>query len=251
MKKLIYPLTCLTLVGSLQAASPIISSFGTLYSNDDEDEKFVRGVAYKIQAHAQYTNPEAFPVQKQGSNVKTSAIHNLTSTDPYAFEAVLSSLSFQSSKKNPDVNSQALYVSIFTGLTVDMNGNVTSLGTFIAGSTNSIATSEPIKTMTWSFNNVLLNVGSTYQFVFTTTNTPTQLNHISRQALETRSGTNLLAETSLIGGSAEAVANANNVDPVFEMTFTTVDSGLNPEPSTAMLAALGGMCLLSRRRRRA
>jgi hypothetical protein len=52
--------------------------------------------------------------------------------------------------------------------------------------------------MTWSFNDVRLTVGATYQFVFITTDTPTLNSHVTFNALELNvpAGTADLAETA-------------------------------------------------------
>jgi len=237
------------LVGSLEAATPITSSFGTVASNTDDDQatKFVRGVEYKILSSGTYSHP---------TDITTglpNATHTLTPVGivpPGAIEATLQSLSFQTSSCTTDINKSPLYVSIFTGLTVDSNGNVTSLGTFIASSTNSQQTALRLQKLTWNFNNVLLNINSSYQFVFTTTNNPLSTSDISRQALETRYDTNLLGETKLIGGNSTAVSKATCIDPVFEMKYTVLDPNPIPEPSSAMLGALtAGLALTLRRRR--
>lgn len=251
MKLKALPILALMCGVNLHAATPIISSFGDLGpGNDDDSEQFVRGVSYKIQTHAVYTNPISTATQQA---VNKTATHTLSAFDNQATQVQLSSLSFQSSKEKGQLTTTALFVSIFSGLTVDANGSVTSLGSLVAASDNSIAlkSNKNTQKMTWNFTNVVLNVGSTYQFVFTTTATPTLSSHISVQALETRSGTNLLAETSLIGANALAVSNAANIDPVFEMNMTTRDVTPLPEPSSALLVAGAGMLLLFGARKRA
>jgi hypothetical protein len=99
--------------------------------------------------------------------------------------------------------------------------------------------------MTWSFNNVPLTVGTTYQFVFTTTSTPTLTSHVSFNALELNvpGGTANLAETELVGGNSSSVTNRGNWEPVFSMTYNAV-----PEPAAALLGGIGLFMLIRRRR---
>lgn len=220
----------------LHAATLITSSYGTVSGADDNNHAGpIRGVSYKILTTGTYTN-----------NAGTAPnVHALSATDGTATGIEFQSLTWQRSGSTTGVNSSPLYLGIFSGLTVDASGNVTSLGSFVAASTNTVSATTANQSITWSFNNVPLTVGATYQFVFITTNTPTLTTDVSFNALELNvpGGTANLAETELVGGNASSVTNRANWEPVFSMTYNAV-----PEPAAALLGGLG-LILLARRRR--
>lgn len=220
----------------LSGATLITSSYGTVSGADDNNQAGpLRGVSYKIITTGTYTN-----------NAGTAPnVHALSATDGTATSVEFQSLTWQRSGSATGVNTSALYIGIFSGLTVDGNGNVTSLGTFIGASTNTVSATTANQSMTWSFNNVPLTVGNTYQFVFTTTSTPTLTSHVSFNALELNvpGGTANLAETELVGGNSSSVTNRGNWEPVFSMTYNAV-----PEPAAALLGGIGLLMLVRRRR---
>ena len=221
---------------SLHAATLITSSYGTVSGADDNNQAGpVRGVSYKILTTGSYTN-----------NAGTAPnAHTLSATDGTATTVEFQSLTWQRSGSTTGVNTGALYIGIFSGLSVDASGNVTSIGTFMGSSTNTVSATTANQSMTWSFSNVPLTVGATYQFVFLTTNTPTLTADVSFNALELNvpGGTANLAETELVGGNASSVTNRGNWEPVFSMTYNAV-----PEPASALLGGIALILLISRRR---
>lgn len=220
----------------LHAATLITSSYGTVSGADDNNQAGpIRGVSYKILTTGTYTN-----------NAGTAPnIHALSATDGTATTVEFQSLTWQRSGSATGINSSALYLGIFSGLTVDASGNVTSIGSFKGASTNTVSATTANQAMTWSFNNVALTVGATYQFVFITTNTPTLTTDVSFNALELNvpGGAANLAETELVGGNASSVTNRGNWEPVFSMTYNAV-----PEPASALLGAFALILLIGRRR---
>lgn len=214
------------------AATSITSSYGTVSGSDDNNQAGpIRGVTYRIITTGTYTNP----------GTTAPNIHTLSATDATATQVQFQSLSWQRSSSTAMAGTW--YVSIFSGLTVDTNGNVTGLGTFMGASTNTVASPASLATMTWNFNNVLLTVGSDYQFVFTTTATPTLTSDIGAGQFELNVATNGLAETQLVAGNSTAYSSRANWEPVFSMTYNAV-----PESGAALLGSLGIMTLLRRRR---
>ena len=115
---------------------------------------------------------------------------------------------------------------------------------FVGSSSNSIASTVGANaTITYDFADLPLTNGASYQFVFTTTASPTQLSEIGSASLELKTGTNLLQETELVAGNASSYTNRAGWEPVFSMTLTSV-----PEPAAGMLAGLALLPILRRRR---
>lgn len=223
-------------------ASTIISSFGSISGVDNDNQAGpIRGVTYRILVTGTYTNPSVTQGNSGGGNSYT-ATHALSATDPSAPQVEFQSLSWQASSTTAFA-AGTYFVSIFSGLTVNSSGAVTSLGTFIDSSTNSLSAPALNSTMTWTFDNPVLNVGSDYQFVFTSTATPTVAGDVVAGQFELKTGTNLLAETSLVGGNTSGVTNRNNWEPVFSMTYNSI-----PEPTSVLLASASSLVLLRRRR---
>lgn len=221
---------------SVHGATLITSTYGTVSGADDNNQAGpIHGVSYKIITTGTYSN--------NGGTAPN--VHALSATDGAATSVEFQSLTWQRSGSTTGVNTGALYLGIFSGLTVDANGNVTSLGSFVGASTNTVSATTANQSMTWSFNNVPLTVGATYQFVFITTNTPTLTSEVSANALELNvpGGTANLAETELVGGNASSVTNRAAWEPVFSMTYNAV-----PEPAAALLGGVG-ILLLARRRK--
>ncbi|MCB1129912.1 MAG: PEP-CTERM sorting domain-containing protein [Verrucomicrobiae bacterium] len=229
-------LSLIAALAPLHAATLITSSYGTVSGTDDNNQAGpIRGVSYKILTTGTYTN-----------NAGTAPnVHALSATDGTATSVEFQNLTWQRSGSTTGVNTSALYLGIFSGLTVDASGNVTSIGSFVGASTNTVSATTANQSMSWNFNNVLLTVGSTYQFVFITTNTPTLVTDISSNALELNvpGGTANLAETELVGGNSSSVSNRAAWEPVFSMTYNAV-----PEPATALLGGIAFILLLGRRR---
>jgi hypothetical protein len=233
----LHPVSAVLLsVVPLHAATLITSSYGTVSGADDNNQAGpIRGVSYKILTTGTYTN-------NAGTAPNTQA---LSAADATATSVEFRSLTWQRSGSTTGINSSALHLGIFSGLTVDSSGNVTSLGTFVGASTNTVSATTANQSMTWSFNDVPLTVGATYQFVFITTNTPTLSSHVSFNALELNvpGGTANLAETELVAGNATTYTNRAAWEPVFSMTYNAV-----PEPASALLGGLGLILLIRRRR---
>ncbi|MCP5533269.1 MAG: PEP-CTERM sorting domain-containing protein [Akkermansiaceae bacterium] len=229
-------LSLIAALAPLHAATLITSSYGTVSGTDDNNQAGpIRGVSYKILTTGTYTN-----------NAGTAPnVHALSATDGTATSVEFQNLTWQRSGSTTGVNTSALYLGIFSGLTVDASGNVTSIGSFVGASTNTVSATTANQSMSWNFNNVPLTVGSTYQFVFITTNTPTLVTDISSNALELNvpGGTANLAETELVGGNSSSVSNRAAWEPVFSMTYNAV-----PEPATALLGGIAFILLLGRRR---
>lgn len=236
MRHLQFPLCAILAVMPLHGATLITSSYGTVSGADDNNQAGpIRGVSYKILTTGTYTN-----------NAGTAPnVHSLSATDGTATSVEFKSLTWQRSGSTTGVNTGPLYVGIFSGLTVDASGVVTALGSFMGASTNTVSATTGNQSMTWNFNNIPLTVGSTYQFVFLTTNTPTLTSHVSFNGLELNvpGGAANLAETELIGGNASSVTNRAVWEPVFSMTYNAV-----PEPASALLGGLGLILLIRRRR---
>lgn len=228
-------------------AAVITSSFGTTTGVDNDNQAGpLRGVTYKIITTGTYTNPTATGGGSGGANSYT-ATHALSATDPTATTVLLTNLTWQTSSTtatNNGFSASPLYVSVFSGLTVNSSGVVTALGTFVGSSSNSIASTVGTNAaISYDFADLTLTNGTSYQFVFTTTATPTQLSEIGYASLELKTGTNLLQETELVAGNASGYTNRAGWEPVFSMTFTSV-----PEPTASLLAGLGLLHLLRRRR---
>lgn len=227
--------SALTLAASANAATLITSSFGTTTGSDDDNQAGpIRGVAYQIITTGTYSVPSV----TQGGYTAT---HALSATDTVATQVQFQSLTWQRSSST--AMSGTFYVAIADGLTVDSNGNVTNIGTILGVSTNSITDPASNAAMTWSFNNTLLNVGSTYQFVLTNTANPTVAADFVSGQFELKTATNLLTETTLIAGNNSAFTNRTGWEPVFSMTYNAI-----PEPSAALFGGLGMLALLRRRR---
>lgn len=215
--------------GATQAVT-IVSSYGTTSgANDNNQAGPIRGVTYKIITSGTYTNPNG---------------HTLSASDPTATTVQLSNLKWQTSSSGNGFTASALFVSVFSGLTVDGSGNVTSLGTFIGSSTNSFPNTVGVNTeISYNFNNLSLTNNASYQFVFTSTATPTLTTDVGAAGMELNVVSNGLTETELVGGNATAVTNRAGWEPVFSLTYNSV-----PEPSAALLGGLGVLGLLRRRR---
>jgi len=239
-----YPLILLIGAASPSSGAVITSSFGSTTGVDNDNQAGpVRGVSYRIITTGTYTNPLVTQGSSTGANSYT-ATHALSATDASAPTVKLTNLTWQTSSTSSSFSASPLFVSVFSGLTVNTTGGVTSLGTFIGSSTNSIASSVASNTqISFTFNNLELTTGNDYQFVFSTTATPTLTSEIGSASLELKTGTNLLAETSLVAGNSSSYTNRNAWEPVFSMTYTSV-----PEPSTALLGGLGLFAMMRRRR---
>lgn len=228
--------------GGVAQATTIVSSFGSISGLDNDNQAGpIRGVTYRILVNGTYTNPSVTQGNSSSANSYT-ATHALSATDPSAPEVEFQSLSWQASSSTAFA-AGTYYVSIFSGLTVNASGTVTSLGTFVASSSNSLSAPALNSVMTWNFDDPVLTVGSDYQFVFTSTATPTLTSHVLTGQFELKTGTNLLAETSLVGGNAAGVTNRNSWEPVFSMTYNSI-----PEPTSVLLASVGTLFLVRRRR---
>jgi len=215
----------------LHGATLITSSYGTVSGADDNNQAGpIRGVSYKILSTGTYSN-----------NIGTgSNVHALSASDPAATGVEFQSLTWQ--RSGSTTMNGTWYIGIFSGLTVDTNGNVTSLGTLIGASTNSVVNPGANAAMAWSFNNVPLTVGATYQFAFTTTATPTLTTDIGAGQLELNTGGHL-SETELVAGNATTFTNRAGWEPVFSMTYNAI-----PEPASALLGGIGVILLMRRRR---
>lgn len=223
------------------SATTILSSFGDISATDNDNQAGpIRGVSYLITTVATYTNPTVTQGGSGGINPYT-ATHALSATDSAATHVQFQGLTWQRSSSTAMTGT--FYVAIVDGLTVDASGNVTSVGTVKGVSTNSITTPAANTSMSWTFGDVLLSVGTTYQFVFTNTATPTLASHFTTGQLELKTGTNLLAETQLVAGNASSFTNRAGWEPVFSMTYNSV-----PEPTAALFGALGLLTILRRRR---
>jgi hypothetical protein len=222
----------------------IVSSFGNTTGLDNDNQAGpIRGVTYRIITTGNYTNPTATQGSSASANSYT-ATHSLSATDAPAITVELTNLTWQTSSTSNGFSGSALYVSVFSGLTVTSAGVVASLGTFVGSSTNSIANTVAANTqISFNFDDLALTNGSDYQFVFTTTATPTLAVDIGSASLELKTGGNLLAETSLVGGNTSSVTNRNGWEPVFSMTYNSI-----PESSTSLLGGLGLLAMLRRRR---
>jgi hypothetical protein len=228
-------------------AAVITSSFGSTTGVDNDNQAGpLRGVTYKIITTGTYTNPTATAGSSVGANSYT-ATHALSATDNTATTVLLTNLTWQTSSTAAASNgfsASPLFVSVFSGLTVNSGGTVTSLGTWVGSSSNSIASSIGTNTqISYNFADLALVNGSSYQFVFTTTATPTLTSEIGSASLELKVGANLLQETELVAGNASSYNNRAGWEPVFSMTFNSV-----PEPAVSLLASLALLRILRRQR---
>lgn len=222
-------------------ATTIVSSFGDISATDNDNQAGpIRGVSYLITTVATYTNPTV--TQGGSGNINPyTATHTLSATDSGATQIQFQSLTWQRSSSTAMTGT--FYVAIMDGFTVDSSGTVTNVGTVMGVSSNSITTPSANAAMSWTFGDVLLSVGSTYQFVFTNTATPTVASHFVSGQLELKTGTNLLAETQLVAGNAAGFTNRAGWEPVFSMTYNSV-----PEPAAVLFGSLGLLTILRRRR---
>jgi hypothetical protein len=233
----VYPLT--------SQATSITSSFGTTSgANDDDQAGPIHGMIYKILTTGTYTNPTV--------NQGYAATHALSATDASAIEVQFKSLTWQTSSSGAFSTPGPHYVSIFSGLTVDSGGAVTSLGSFIGSSTTSISTATKNATVTWIFDNPVLTVGSSYQFVFSSVANPTltsQIGGTSLELLKTTAPDTLLTETELLAGSSTGFNKRAIWEPVFSMVYDSVPVNHVPEPSTLLLVSLVGLASVAQGRK--
>lgn len=238
MHQILFGLAAVALLPvTANAATLITSSFGTVTGTDDDNQAGpVRGVEYKIITTGTYTNPTS-----------GAATHALSATDSAATQVQFQNLQWQTSSSTTFGGAATTYLAIMDGFTVDSSGAVTTVGTLLGVSSNSIdgTTVGKNANLSWNFNNTLLTVGSSYQFVFVNTATPSVAADFIAPTggLELKTGTGLLSETTLMAGNASSYNSRANWEPVFNMTYNAI-----PEPSAALLGSIGLLALLRRRR---
>lgn len=254
MKKMLAIMAGLMLVGAFAAQATIItSSFGDCISATDNDNQAgpLRGVSYAILSSGTYTAPISVTQGSSGGANSYTATHALSASDPTAPQVQMQNLQWQRTSSATGIGmlaSNNVYVAIMNGFTVDTAGAVTSLGTLVGLSSTTVSTPGANANMSWNFNNVVLNVGSSYQFVFTLTTNPVLADfqtgwNAGGGALELKTTTGLLGGTSLVAGNGSTYTNRDNWEPVFSMTYNTI-----PEPATVGLFGLIGLSALLRRR---
>ncbi len=247
----------ITLASAVSAQASIVMSFGDSTSTTDNDNQAgsFRGVSYKIDVTQSYTGTlSATGGSSGGATNSYTATYGVANPDATATQVTLNSLNWQAGAA---ISGSAKYLSVFSGLTVNSSGVVTSLGTFIGASTNSILTPAAQSALTWNFSGITLDVGSTYQFVVTSTRTPSLISDVtSINSLEMKTvaaGNLLLAESELIATNTTGYNNRLIWEPVFSLDMTAVPTSV-PEPSTYGLmgaGALAAAALVRRRRKRA
>ena len=257
-KKKMLVLVAVITLGAVGAAQAILitSAFGDYTTATDNDNQAgpVRGVSYTILNTGTYTAPISVTQGASGGGANSyTATHALTASDPTAPQVEMQNLQWQRTSGTTGVGilaSNNVYVAIFDGFTVDSAGAVTAVGTLKGISTTTVSAPTANANMSWDFNNIVLNVGTAYQFIPTLTTSPTLADfqtggvNAGGVALELKTTTGLLGGTSVVAGNEVSYTNRDAFEPVFGMTYNTI-----PEPATfGLMLAFAAAAVIRRRR---
>ncbi len=256
MKKILAAMAGMILMGAGAAQAMLItSSFGDYTTTTDNDNQAgpIWGVSYTILNTGTYTAPISVTAGSSVGNANSyTATHALSGSDPSAPQIQMQNLQWQRTTSTTGLGTLAsnnVYVAIMDGFTVSSAGAVTSVGTLKGLSSTTVSAPGANANMSWNFDNVVLNVGTAYQFIFTLTTNPVLTDfqtggfNAGGGALELKVATGLLGGTSLVAANGTGYTNRDNWEPVFGMTYNTI-----PEPATVGFLGIIGLGALLRRR---
>lgn len=218
MNPIIAALAATTLTAN---AAIIVTSYGTVTGADNANQ--------------------AGPIFGQGITVSTGADTPLIDIPATVY---LQSLSFQRTSSTTGIGtSTAAYVHVYDAFVVDGDNTPSTIGNLVAVSSDTVdfANSTSNQTLTWSFANNAISSTTNYFYVFATSTSAATVSNSSNLAT---SGFELNTGNPYTGGQAyRANGTTADWDMEFSMTTSTV-----PEPSTALLGAIGALVLFRRRK---